>query len=84
MKRPEWTKGFGGSPLRFRSEKWFWTFMTFFVVFLDLVFKKYWLEITGTYIAATSNYALVLTLAGAEQAAEARVASQQNEKEKDE
>lgn len=64
--------GFWSSSRRFRWEKWFWTVVTWLVVIADLYFNKYWLKISIVYLAVVSNYALVLTCAGGEQAAEAK------------
>lgn len=56
---------------RYRIEKWFWMVITLAVVVADLYFNKQWQAISIIYLAIVSNYALVLTAGGAEQAAEA-------------
>lgn len=61
-----WFVKFNGSPLRFKLEMWFW------VIVIPTAF------VTGlinsvAFVSFLSLYALVLTLAGAVQAAEARI-----------
>ncbi len=67
--------GFTGTPLRFRLEKWAWVVLTIAVVVADVWFPAFWGRISIVYLAVVSNYALVATFAGAEQAAEAKQAA---------
>jgi cell division protein FtsW (lipid II flippase) len=70
------SSGWTSSPLRFRTEKWFWVLATLAVVALYFFDNSLWKQVSILYLALVSNYALVLTLAGAEQSSEAKVLSQ--------
>lgn len=63
------------SPIRWTIEIWTWSIATLLVVFLSLAYPDLWLRIATVYLAIVSNYALVLTAAGARQASLARIAS---------
>ena len=70
-------KGWLNSPHRWTIEIWVWTIATVLVIILSLVFPPLWLKIATVYLAVVSNYALVLTAAGARQASEARIAARE-------
>ena len=59
--------------IRYRIEKWVWIGVTGLVLLLYEVDPHLWAKISILYLALVSNYALVLTAGGAEQAAEAVV-----------
>jgi predicted CDP-diglyceride synthetase/phosphatidate cytidylyltransferase len=61
----QWADKINGNPLRFRVEKWFWVVMIVVAISTGLINSV-------AFVSFLSIYALVLTLAGAEQAAEAR------------
>lgn len=63
------------SPQRWTIEIWVWSVATVLVIVLSIMFPALWLKIATVYLAVVSNYALVLTAAGARQAAEARIAA---------
>lgn len=65
-------RGFTGTPLRFRIEKWAWVALTVAVVVADVWFPAFWQRISIVYLAVVSNYALVAAFASCEQAAEAK------------
>jgi hypothetical protein len=69
---------------RYRTEKWFWLCQIPFVTVIVLVSPDTWEVISLPYVAVLSVYALVLSAAGAEQAAEAvSAASEQEESQND-
>lgn len=57
--------------MRFRLEKWFWCLQVPVIVYMAVWREPLWDALSIPYVAFLSVYALVLTLAGAEQAAEA-------------
>jgi hypothetical protein len=69
--------GWLDSPQRWTIEIYVWSIATFIVIVLSILFPHIWLIIATVYLAVVSNYALVLTAAGARQAAEARIAASQ-------
>lgn len=52
-----------------------WNVITLIVILLAVLFQHFWVVISLVYLAAVSNYALSISAAGAEQAAEARKAA---------
>lgn len=56
---------------RYRREKLFWRVMTCLVCVLAWRYPALWQSVSIIYVAVVSNYALDLTAATAEQAAEA-------------
>ena len=64
--------GFKGSPLRWRTEKRFWVFMTGVMIALYLFARSAFNLISILYIISISHWALVLAAAACETAAEAR------------
>jgi len=60
-----------GKSTRYRIEKWFWMCNVPIVLALVLFWRSLWDVVSLPYVAFLSIYALVLTLSGAEQAAEA-------------
>lgn len=63
------------SPARWTIEIYLWSVLTVVIVVLCVVFPSFWQKVSIVYVAVISNYALVLTAAGARQAAEARIAA---------
>ena len=57
--------------LRYRIEKFTWIAITMGVLGLYELDEKLWTKLSILYLALVSNYALVLTAGGAEQAASA-------------
>jgi hypothetical protein len=57
--------------LRFRIEKWFWLAHLPAVVLMYFFWPELWEKVSILYLALVSIYALVITAAGGEQAAEA-------------
>ncbi len=64
---------------RYRTEKWFWASQVPIVSVIVLVWPVTWETISIPYVAFLSVYALVITAAGAEQAAEAAQNSAQGQ-----
>lgn len=64
---------------RFKFEKWGWMLATAAVVVIYFAAPSLWQTISILYLALVSNYALVLTLSGAEQAAEAKENTDESE-----
>jgi hypothetical protein len=75
MTRQRNLDGWLDSPQRWTIEIWVWSTATVAVIVLSILFPHIWLVIATVYLAVVSNYALVLTAAGARQAAEARIAA---------
>lgn len=63
------------SPTRWTIEIYLWLVLTVVIVVLCVGFPSLWTKLSIVYVAVVSNYALVLTAAGARQAAEARIAA---------
>ena len=63
------------SPVRWTIEIYLWMTLTVIVVILCVFLPDLWTKVSIVYLAIVSNYALVLTAAGARQAAEARIAA---------
>lgn len=63
------------SPVRWTIEIWVWSILTPIVVALCVFFPHLWTPISVVYVAVVSNYALVLTAAGARQSSLARIAA---------
>jgi hypothetical protein len=57
--------------LRFRVEKWWWVAHLPAVVLMYFFWPELWDKVSILYLALVSIYALVITAAGGEQAAEA-------------
>lgn len=66
---------------RFRHEKWFWVGITIASIPLRIFVPEGFQAIADIVITIMSSYALVLTLAGAEQAAEAKEQAEINNRE---
>lgn len=64
--------GFKGSPLRWRIEKWFWAGMCPAWCVLFFASRSLFLLISILYVIEISHWALVLSSAACETAAEAR------------
>jgi hypothetical protein len=64
--------------LRFRAEKWWWVVHLPAVVVLYFVWPDLWDKGSLLYLALVSIYALVITAAGGEQAAEAAAEAKNN------
>ena len=56
--------------LRFRLEKWWWVLHLPAVIVMYFVWPELWEKVSILYLALVSIYALVITAAGGEQAAE--------------
>lgn len=66
------------SPNRWTIEIWLWMTLTIIVIVLSILFPHIWAPISIVYLAVVSNYALVLTAAGARQASLARISADEN------
>jgi hypothetical protein len=69
MSRDRFRLSMNQQVLRYRYEKWAWIAITAVVVALSQFNNTLWSKISIVYLAVVSNYALVLTAGGAEQAA---------------
>ena len=64
--------------LRFRVEKWWWVAHLPAVVLMYFLWPGLWDKVSILYLALVSIYALVITAAGGEQAAEASQKADKN------
>lgn len=64
--------GFKGSPLRWRLEKWLWACMTLVWAAVYLFARPLFNAVSILYVICISHWALVLSAASTETAAEAR------------
>lgn len=64
---------------RFRLEKWWWVSHLPAVVVMYFVWPDVWDKVSILYLALVSIYALVITAAGGEQAAEASQKADKNQ-----
>lgn len=65
-------EGFKGSPLRWRLEKWLWAGMTLVWAGVYLLARQLFDTVSILYVICISHWALVLSAASTETAAEAR------------
>jgi hypothetical protein len=64
---------------RFRLEKWWWVLHLPAVVVMYFVWPELWDKVSILYLSFVSIYALVITAAGGEQAAEAAQQADKNQ-----